>query len=892
MGSGTDITRPDADALLEEAAKEGRGRLKVYLGMAPGVGKTYAMLEAAQRLKASGCDVVIGVVEPHGRSETQALVAGLETLPRRKVQYRGVALDEFDIDTALARHPKLLIVDEFAHTNAPDSRHPKRWQDIEELLRAGIDVYTALNVQHVESLNDIVARVTGIRVQEVLPDAVLEKADDVELVDLTPQELIERLEAGKVYVPQLAGKARESFFRPGNLSALRELALRRTAQTVDTQMLGYMRTRAIDGPWPVSERIMVCVGPGHTGPTIVRAGHNIAAQLKAPWTAVTIERTGADGSDEFQVNEALTLAERLGAKTERLAGTDLPGEILAYARRANITQIVIGRSRTGWLREFLRRSLVHELVRRSDGIAVHVVMTSAAPRTSLFKRIEWPRIPGYAAAILSVAGVVALTFALPNMRTQPNASMLFLAAVMFSAIRYGHVAGLLTALLSFCAYNFFFTRPYHTLRVEHWQDIITLFVFLIVAATTGTLAGRVRDQMRAAKSRMTTLQLFYDFSRRLGAAKTADDLLHTVVLEAQKLSACPAMMLLPGADDLEIRYAWPPDDTLDLASRAAARWAMTHAEPAGAATQTLPTAAWQFRPMRGPSGAVGVLGLQLGRAPVAPDLFQTLDAILDQSAVAVERIDFAAEVSRTTAMVETERFRNTLLSSVSHDLRTPLTSILGSATALLADEERYDGKARRDLLTTIQEEAERLDRFVRNLLDMTRLEAGALNIKHDWIFVAEVIDSAVKRVAKLLQGISLTRDTTLKMPMIEGDFLLLETVLVNLLENAAKHANGVTKITICTREESGRVVIEITDDGTGIPAEHLPKLFDKFYRIQRADRTIAGTGLGLAIAKGLTQVMGGTISVESPVSNARGTRFTIAIPALANVVSATTSELT
>ena len=876
--SDTEERRPEPEALLAEAAREGRGRLKIYLGMAPGVGKTYAMLEGARRLKAEGTDVVVGVVETHGRAETEALLEGLEILPRRKIDYNSIELREFDIDAALARRPKILLVDELAHTNAAGSRHPKRWQDVEELIRAGIDVRATLNIQHLESLNDVVARITGVKMQEVVPDKVLDAADDIELIDLTPQELLERLEAGKVYVAQLAGRARESYFRPGNLSALRELALRRTAERVDEQMLGYMKSRAIEGPWPVTERLMICVGPDGLGPAVVRAGHRLAEQLKAQWSAVYIERAGSESSNAASVVEALSLAERLGGRAERLTAVDLPGELLRHAKRNNVTQIVIGRSRASWLREVTRRSLPQALVRRSQGISIHV-LTTQAPKSKLSRfSVSLPKPPAALVGVLSVAIVVGLTYAIPDMRSQPNASMLFLAAVLVSAVRDGYLAGLFTAVLAFASYNFFFTEPYFTFRVNHWQDVLTLLIFLVVAATTGTLAGRVRDQITAARTRMNALQFFYDFSRRLGGAKTADELLHAVVLQAHRLAAQPCLMLLPGEDDLEIRYAWPPEDALDSASWAAARWTRRHAEPAGAGTETLPTASWHFRPMRAGKVAAGVLGLRTEGQALPGELIQTLDALLDQSAVAIDRINFADEVAHAKTMVETERFRDALLSSISHDLRTPLTSILGSVTALRQKGGRYDEKSRDDLLATIQEESERLDRFVTNLLDMTKLESGALDVKHDLVLVGEVVESAVKRIEPQLGRKRLVRTMDAKAALLFGDFVLLDTVLVNLLDNALKHAAGAQTIEIATSAEKSHLLIDVVDDGSGIPPEQIPHLFDKFFRIRRTDHTVAGTGLGLAICKGLVEAMGGTIEVESPVKKGRGTRFTVSLP--------------
>ncbi|MDA5194407.1 sensor histidine kinase [Govanella unica] len=883
--------------LLAAADREGRGRLTIFLGMAPGVGKTYTMLETARRLKADDRDVAVGVVETHGRAETQALLEGLEVLPRRIIPYHGHDLQEFDLDAALKRKPQVLLLDELAHSNAPDCRHPKRWQDAEELLRAGIDVLSTLNVQHIESLNDVVARITGVRVQETVPDRVLDEADEVELVDLTPAELTDRLEDGKVYVANLAAQAREGFFRPGNLTALRELALRRTAERVNAQMVGYMRSRAIEGPWPASERLMVCIGPDGLASAIVLAGNRMAEQLKAPWVTIYVEPAymspGAISDiDTAAIEDALSLAERLQSRTERLIGLDLPGEILAYARRNNVTQILIGRSRRSRIRELFGRSLVQELIRKSEGIAIHVVTAPPASkkRKSLSYRfrkwVDVPTWPGILTSLAGLAGVVGLAYLVPSMRQHPNVSMLFLAIVLYSAIRHGRTASLFTAVVAFCIYNFFFATPLFSLQIANFHDVITLLVFLVVAATSGSLAGRVRDQASAAQDRMSALQLLYDFSRRLGAAKSANELLHAVVLKAHRLSGMPTMVLLPEQgsddDDLLIRYAWPPDDILDTASTAAARWTYSHAEPAGTGTDTLPAAPWHFRPMRTGSGVVGVFGMRKTgtgtKIDLKSDLIATLDAMLDQSAVAIERITFAEDASSAATAAATERFRNVLLSSVSHDLRTPLTSILGSVTALRQAPTRYNDAARDELLATIQEETERLENFVTNLLDITRLESGVIEMRHDWIMLSEIINSSLQQVRSRSHPYKIIRRVIPEMLMIHSDYVLLQTVLVNLIDNAIKHAQQMTTIDVSALRQDLYIDISVTDDGDGVPPEHLPHLFDKFYRIRHTDHTTAGTGLGLSIAKGIIEAMNGSLTVESPIAGGRGTRFTIRLP--------------
>lgn len=884
MTEHRDPPRPAPDALLAEAEREGRGRLKIYLGMAPGVGKTFAMLEGAGRLKAQGVDVVVGLLETHGRKETEALLDGLDILPRRTVSYGGHALLEFDLDAALARRPRVLLVDEYAHTNAPESRHPKRWQDIDELLHAGIDVHTTLNIQHLEGLNDVVARITGIRVRETVPDNLLAKADEVELIDLTPEELIARLKEGRVYAGEFAGRALENYFKPGNLSALRELALRRTADRVDDQLVDYMRAHAIEGPWPAGERIMVCVGRDAAARSVVRAGHRLANQIGAPWVAINIERADApllDPHTRDAVDEALKLAEQFGARIERLVAEDLPPALLDYARRNNVTQIVIGRSHKIWWRRPMRRSLAAELVRLSEGIPVQIVTPDKASNRPM---LRWPRLSlpwqAWAYPPVSVAAVVALGFAFKFFSTLPNMAMLFLTAVFIGAARFGVRAAVLTALIAFPVWNFFFTEPYYTFEIASWNDLLTLLVFLIVGIVTGLLAGRVRDQANAAQARANALQTLFDFSRRLSASATPDALLHAVVLQAHRLSKAPAMALLPGASDLEIRYAWPPDDALDAGAMAAARWAMQRGEPAGRATSTLPSAVWHFRPIRTAKKTVGVLGLRQanGDAPLRPEMLQTMDSLLDQSAVAIERLTFAAEAARVEAMTATDKLRSALMSSVSHDLRTPLTTILGSASTLRQDRTKLGDGVRDELLLAIVEETKRLDQYVTNLLNMSRLEAGELKPRREWLDPAEVLESAAARVARRAHGVAIDTRIGPDVPLLRVDFMLVETVLVNLLDNALKHAEGAERVWASVAVQGEAVKFEVVDDGIGIPPDVLDRLFDRFFRVERNDAKPAGSGLGLSICKGFVEAMEGTIEVKSPVQQGRGAAFVVSFP--------------
>jgi two-component system sensor histidine kinase KdpD len=876
--------RPEPEDLLAMRDGDGRGRLKVYLGMAPGVGKTYAMLEAAHRHRRQGVDVVIGIVETHGRRETESLLEGLEILPRRRAEYRGHQLGEFDLDAALARRPSLLLVDELAHSNVPDARHPKRWQDVDELLAAGIDVHTTLNIQHIETLNDIVARITGVRVRETLPDRVLERADEIELVDLTPRDLIARLEQGKVYMADLVGRARENFFTPGNLAALRELALRHTADRVDADMVGYMKQRAIPGPWPAGDRLLVCVSGDGVGEAVVRAGRRLADQAKVRWTVLHAETAGRSAAreEEAELQKAMALAERLQARTDRVSGADPVTAVLDYARRGNFTQIVVGcPRRSGWRR---RRSFAAALVARPHGLAVHFVpravdsrSAGASPRRLLSLAPREPR-----AILISIAGVGLVTLIgtlLPVVGGLANASMLYLAAVLISAVLDGVGAGVLAALLAALSSNFFFTEPRWTLFVADGRDLVALAIFLVVGITTGAMAGRIRDQVRSAEARMVALRTLYDFSRRLGEAKTADALLHAVVLQAWRLSSRDAMLLLPQDEKLSIRYAWPPRDRLEAGPWAAANWAWQKGEAAGVGTATLPSSPWHFRPVRSGDRVVGVFGILVPSPFSLPREFvETLDAMLDQSAVALDRIVYAKEASRADALAQTERFREALLSSISHDLRTPLTSILGSVTALRSDRGKYDEAARADLLETIEEEAERLDRFVRNLLDLTRLESGSLEARRDWLSVAEVIHAACRRFEDRLGDRRLVRRIPAGLPLLRGDFLLLETVLVNLLDNFAKHAKSATFVEVSAEADASQCRIRVTDDGEGVAAEHRPHLFERFFRVPGPGYTPEGSGLGLSICRGLVEAMGGRIEVESPVGGGRGVCFTIRFP--------------
>jgi two-component system, OmpR family, sensor histidine kinase KdpD len=880
--------RPDPDALLALAGKEARGRLWVFLGAAPGVGKTYAMLHRARGLKNAGVDVVIGLVETHGRSETAALIEGLEILPRRKVEYRGHTIEEFDLDAAIARRPRLIIVDELAHTNAPESRHPKRWQDVEELLDARIDVWTALNIQHIESLADVVSRITGVVVRETVPDTVLRDAADIVLVDITSDELIQRLKEGKVYLPETAQRARQNFFTPGNLTALRELALRRTAARVDVQMVDYLRQNAIEGPWETAERLLVCVGPDALSENVVRTASRLATGLNASWVAVTVQLAGREEGDPVRVkriDDALRLAERLGGEIERLIGTDLPAEVLQYARRENITQIVVGRSQAGFWAKMRGRSLSGELVKRSKNINVHIVTGDEANqspppwRWGIGRLSDLPVV--LVAPIVSVALAVVVGHFLELWLRLPNLSMIFLAAVLLCAIRFGIRSAIVAAVLSFLAYDFFFIDPRYEITIAEPQEFFALVIFLIVAVFTGLLAGQARDQARSVQTNAKTTQSLYELSRKLSGAANLDDILLAATVYMHKtLNARGVVVLLPEDGELHLSAAWPPVDELDPGEMSAAQWAFDKAEEAGWRTGTLPNVRFQFRPLVTTRGVGGVCGIEPAdlAEPIAPEHERALNLILEQTAIAVDRSLLVGESVKTAALEENERLRDTLLASLSHDLRTPLASITGAVTTLRQFGEKMPQEQRADLLASIEEEAARLSRFVANLLDMSRIESGAVTPKRDYVDVTDVVRAAVERSRKAFPDQQTTTNLARDLPFIRGDANLLEQVLFNLLDNAHKYGGDAGAV-IHARRDGGDVIVSVTDEGPGIKEADLERVFEKFYRSGRSDGRKAGTGLGLSICRGLVEAMGGKIHAESPAVRRRGTRIVMRFPA-------------
>lgn len=878
--------RPSPDALLTQAAREGRGRLKIFIGAAPGVGKTWGMLDDAHREVAKGRDVVAALIETHGRTETQAKLHGLTQLPRKPVIYKGRALTEMDLDGLLARRPALALIDELAHTNADGVRHEKRWQDVEEVLAAGIDVFTTLNIQHIETLNETVARITGVRVRETVPDRLLEMADEIELIDIPPDELLERLRQGKVYPQDQAARALTSFFAKGNLTALRELALRAAADRVDAQLREHMAANAITGPWPTQERILVCVNESPAAREAIRVAKRSADRARAEWIAINVTQARAEGlpdADKDRLAGTLRLAERLGAELATLeAERDVAQAILSYAADRNVKRIVIGRPRP---RPFWARLTTEDV---ADGLLRHsgrFEITLAAESDERGNRAGWhlPRLAreplAWGEAGLAVAMASVCAYAAEQLFPVASLSVIYMTAVVVVASRRGLGPAMATAVLGFFAYNYLFTDPRYTFRVSRQGELLTLGLFLVASLIIGNLAARLRARIDAQASIADRTNKLYDFSRRVAAAATADDVIWASVSHVATTLRCEAVLLRPSPPgELQVVGGFPPEDQLDIRDQSAAQFAWDKGEPSGHGSDTLPTARWFFLPLVAGDRRLGVLGIAYAddRLFARTDR-RLLDALVDQIALALERLRLTEELSETRLASETGRLRTALLSSVSHDLRTPLVTIIGAAGSL-ADTPNLPAAARKDLAENIREEGERLDRYVQNLLDMTRIGHGALKLQLAPLDVGELIGTARHRLRAPLRAHQVTADVADSLPLVFADEVLLEQVLVNILDNAAKYAPAGSTIAIAARPTGARLELSITDSGPGIPPGEQTRVFDMFYRVTEGDRQRAGTGLGLAICKGLTEAMGGTIRAETASPDGTGTRIVLSLP--------------
>ncbi len=860
--------RPDPDALLarleEEDARQRRGKLTVFLGAAAGVGKTYALLEAAREERARGVDVVAGWVETHGRAETQALLDGLEALPPRTVEHRGAVLRELDLDRALARRPALLLVDELAHANAPGARHARRWQDVVELLDAGIDVYTTLNVQHVESLNDVVAAITGVAVRETVPDSVLEQAQEVVLVDLPPEALLQRLREGKADVSDQAQEAARRFFRRGSLIALRELALRWTAERVDAEMRVYRRQQAIERVWPAAERLLVGVGPGPHSARLVRAARRLAERTGAEWIAAYVEtpahlRRPAEARD--RVVRTLRLAEELGATTVTLTGQRVGEALLAYARDRNVTRIVLGTPAGPRWKRLVAGSIVDALLAGAGNIDVCLVGRERPAPPAPPARRRPPALTGwrgYAEAAAVVAAATGLARLMAPFLERSNVVMVYLLAVTLVAMRGGRGPSLLASVLSVAAFDFFFVPPHLTFAVADTQYLVTFAVMLVVALVVSGLTVRLRTQAAAARERERRTAALYALSRDLASTRGTDELATTAARHIGEVFRSEVVVLLPDAGgELRPRGGVPPF-AQDANELAVARWVCEHRQPAGLGTATLPGAAALYLPLMSPRGPLGALGIRPADrgALETPEERHHLETFAYQTAVALERARLAEEAQEAQVRIETERLRTSLLSSVSHDLRTPLATITGAVGTVLDGPAPLDPDTR-ELLEAVHEEAERLNRLIQNLLDMTRLESGMVQPRRAWHALEDIVGAALGRLEKQLAGRPVRTRIAPDLPLVPVDDVLLEQVFVNLLDNALKYTppDGPIAITAVGTEDAVRV--EVADRGPGLPPGQEDRVFEKFYR--GGARTGRGAGLGLAICQAIVRAHGGRI---------------------------------
>lgn len=880
-----EVTRPNPDALLREVREAGRGRLKIFLGAAPGVGKTYAMLSAAQERMRAGEDVVIGVVETHGREETAKLVQDLPLQPLRSVLHGQQALAELDLDGLLKRRPKLALIDEFAHSNVPGSRHAKRYEDVDELLTAGIHVWTTLNIQHIESLNDAVARITGVRVRETVPDSWIEAAQEIELIDLPPEGLIERLKAGKVYLPEQAARAVDRYFSLGNLKALRDLALRTATERADADVDAYLQRHPTVQPWPTNRRILVCVGGDTVSKGVVRAAARIAQSRKQPWTAVHIINSRANtlpNAAKDRIAEILRLAEQLGGEAVTLPGEDVARELLDYARSRNVAQIIVGRPNRSLWRLLLRPSLSFQLFRHGGGFEVtYVDPVDAAPVTAP-KSSDITDEPLSRRAVMELVGGLLLASmtaaALDQIVPLANVSLLYLLVVLVVAVRHGRLPAFVTATLSFLAYNFLFTEPRHTFAMDLREEWITLLFFLVVAFGAGQFAAQLRGQMQALRKTARRTANLNEFSRRVARARTVEQVALATVQHVQATLETAAFVIVDPPDSAVnpiARAGLGPDYQFSETDRAAAAWSWIHRKEAGVFTTTLPNARFRFAPLSTSGGMVGVLGISLDerKRPLSPGQHRLLDALCDQAAVALERARLTLEVEARKVSQETEHVRSALLASVSHDLRTPIASVMGASSGLLDLDDRLNADQRRELAQTIFEESQRLDRHVRNLLDMTRLSQAGIRLKEEALDLRDLVKEACASVRGLSPEFSANwLEAPPSAVTIPGDTTLVRTLFINLFENAIRHAKAQQVDLDFSVMSPQAGILTVRDHGPGIPQARRETIFGTFNRADNRDHRSPGTGLGLSICRAIMQLHGGSIEARAPLKGT-GTEF-------------------
>jgi len=888
-----DYKRPDPDELLariqSEEASAKRGKLKIFLGYVAGVGKTYAMLEAAHQRHEEGVDVVVGFVETHGRKETESLLPGLEILPRREVDYRGTTLTEMDIDAVLARKPQLVLVDELAHTNVPGSRHPKRYQDVEEILNAGINVYSTVNIQHLESLSDVVLQITGVTVREKIPDRLVDEADEIELIDLPTDELLKRLRDGKVYISDQAMRALEKFFRKGNLTALRELSMRRAADRVDNQMLNYMHSESIPGPWPAAEKIMVCISSHPMGEKLIRSGRRLADDLNAEWYVLFVEtpqHMHMALENRVRVQRFLALAEELGAKVASISGESVAETVINFAHEHNITKIIAGKPFKPRFSEVLRGSVIDQIIRGSGKIDVYVVSGEAAISKRISKRYAHPHRPlwRYAVSIVLVALVTLMGIPLKHLLDPTNLVMVYLLAVVISAVYLGRGPAILASFASVLAFDFFFINPIFTFTVNDTQYLLTFIGLLAVGLIISSSAALLRDQVDIMRRKDRQSQSLLDLSRELTAAISLEQVLEIAIRSSASFLNRESVILLPKNGGLEVSLA-SPGFVVDENELAVAEWAYKHSRPAGHGTDTLPAASLRFVPLltANAKNPVGVLGVKPNSAEelLTNDQRMQLEGLANLTALALERAILAKTAAQSEMLQNTEKLQSALLNSISHELRTPLASITGVITSLSESEKAHqpshklDPATRIELLDSAAGQAHQLNRLVENLLNMTRLEAGSVHLNLEPCDLQDLIGTVLQQFTTRLKDHPLQLEIPNDLPLVTCDAVLIAQVITNILDNACKYSKDGTPITLGVVSHSKTIEVFICDAGEGLEEEELEKVFAKFYRGAHHKNT-NGTGLGLSICKGIVEAHGGWI--KASLNPDRGVTFRFSLP--------------
>lgn len=865
-----------------------RGRLKIFFGYAAGVGKTYAMLQEARRLAAAGGDVVAGYVEPHGRLETEALVDGLEQLPTLRIRHGVATLNEFNLDAALDRHPDIILVDELAHSNPPTCRHPKRWQDIDELLDAGINVFTSCNVQHIESLNDVVAKISGVVVRETVPDRFIDNANEVALIDISPEGLIERLDAGKVYIPQQAKRALQNFFRRENLVALRELALRQTADRVHVDVESARASQGSDAVWATNERLLVCIGPSPTSAKVIRAAHRLAHAVRGSLIAVHVENAATASLSEESRGRLLAnirLAEQLGAETVTLSGNDVAVETLQYAQRRNVTKLVIGKSerpRWPW-----SRSLIDRLIRDSGEIDIYVIrgIGESIPAVIVKSARTWPSVSAWCGtvAVVCIATLISIGWRTIQV-TEANIAMTYVLGVVIVASRFGRLPAITASAASVLMLDLLFVEPYYTIVVNDAQYLVTFAIMLCVGMLIATLTSRIRHQADLARENERRTESLFQLNKRL--ADLQDPL--AIVEECERVLteafAAHVVIFLPREGEIRPLQPHLASFASDANEIAVAQWVFDHAKTAGHGTDTLPAAHAFYLPLQTPAGVNAVLAIQPADKDqvLLPTNRQLLDAYATQIASALDRVQLQEETQTAKVRVETEQLRSTLLSTVSHDIRTPLAIIAGTASTLRDDTGEMDADTRRDLLTSIYDESDHLTRLVENLLRMTQLSSGKFEVVKEWHPLEDVVGSALRRLESLLSRREITIDIADDVPMGHFDAILMEQVLVNLIENAVRYTPPKSSIRISAKRNDAAAKVgcsfAVADQGPGLQEDELGTLFDTFQRGSSSIKDSRGAGLGLAISRAIVQSHGGTIGARNQTYPSRGAVFEFTLP--------------